>query len=101
MAGEHDRELGVFAVAFAQQDGALAVQGRAPGLMAPLLPPKNRAMLSIERASGSPGVCGASGGAGALWPFGLGSWPGEGGLALAVIQEATKGLEDEPFAPAP
>jgi hypothetical protein len=78
----------------------MAGQGRAPGLMAPLLPPKNRAMLSIERASGSPGVCGASGGAGALWPFGLGSWPGEGGLAL-VIQEATKGLEEAALALAP
>jgi hypothetical protein len=64
--------------------------------MAPFLPPKKRAMLSIERASGSLGVCGVSGCVGELR---LGSWLGEGGRA--VIQEATKGLEEGRWALAP
>jgi len=109
VAGEKDGELGVFAVAFAQEDGAFAVfcvadvltfsqagsafrlrkvngrTGKEPGFA-----PKKRAMLSMECASGS---------ASALLTFGLRSLLVTAGLP--VIQEATKGLEDEPFAPAP
>ena len=112
--GEEDGELGVFAVAFAHQDGAFAVLasgGRAgpfsgrwrrwrwgmsmagrtrpdgasePGLPWPALPPKKRAMLSIERVPPA-----------ALPRFHLcwtqASWIG-GGLGLGGHPGSDKGL---------
>ena len=75
----------------APRDAGISIAGRgiAPGLPMPVLPPKKRAMLSIE--SGLPGNGGS--GVSALLLFGPGSFP------MGFIHEATKGFDPEAFLP--